>query len=119
MQLDPSLRGSVMIKTTVVEGKGRGVVATANIIPGMLITTDPLFLPDTCSLGFECFPYDDDYDCLPLGLISLCNHSYEPNAYLVLDDRSDEMKLYAARDIMPGQEVTIAYNYKLNFTPKE
>ncbi len=109
-----------MIKPTTIPGKGRGVVAKANMIAGMLVASDPLFKTEAGILGaMECFDYSDDYDCLPLGLISLCNHSYTPNAYLVLDDRVDVMNLYAGIDIMPGEEITIPYNYKLDFEPKE
>ena len=100
--------------------KGRGVFATAFIQKGELIERAPVVaVPEKFKAaidGTNVYNYyyawgatDDDL-AIALGLGSIYNHSYTPNA--VFDRRVDAnvVDFIALRDIQPGEEITTNYN---------
>ena len=110
-----------MIHVKEIEGKGRGVVATADIENGRFIVGSKVvaFIDKDDPLRDYAYPWDDEKYALCVGPIAGFNHSYTPNCYWVLDDRDPAwVKVFAAKDIRVGAELTIPYNCKLWFDPK-
>jgi SET domain-containing protein len=54
---------------------------------------------------------------IALGLTSLLNHSYEPNAEFVRHIDALELEIRALRHIRTGEEITIDYQMDLWFDP--
>ncbi|NCA99759.1 MAG: SET domain-containing protein-lysine N-methyltransferase [Clostridia bacterium] len=112
-------RGSCMkIKFDSLPGKGRCVVATCAIEAGDLIECCPVILfhleqdlLNRSGLGIYHFEWDDDCEAIVLGLGSLYNHSFEPNARFIRDYEQQWIKFIAARPIAASEEITINYNY--------
>lgn len=107
-----------MLEVVEIEGRGRGLVAVADISANQTIEIAPLALvpigEDPYSLPWV-FPWDWEHNAIAFGHISMCNHSYNPNCRWEIDDRSKKVKLIANWDIVPGDEITITYNCKLWF----
>lgn len=103
-----------------VSGKGRGVLARAGISCGEVIEIAPVIVfpkeqwEQIAETEFSCFCYfwgtDMEDGALALGLGSLYNHSYEPNARYIRHIESQTMEYVAIKDIEEGEEVTINYN---------
>lgn len=101
-------------------GKGRGIFALRKIREGETIEKAPIVaVPekdvahlDATVLGDYYFLWGEDEKqaALLLGLCSLCNHSYEPNARFVLHPDQQTIEFVALRDIAEGEEVTTNYN---------
>jgi len=98
--------------------KGRGVVATTAIEIGDLIECCPVILFRLDSLNLQnsglgpyYFEWEDDCGAIVLGLGTLYNHSYQPNAQFIRDYPRRLMNFVAVRPITPGEEITINYNY--------
>ena len=105
-------------------GKGRGLFAGEAIPANALIQLAPTvevspedreLIDDTHLYNFY-FHLDDgereEYGAaVVLGSITLCNHSTTPNAKLAFDDSDCGIivKLIAAADIAPGEEITVQY----------
>src|SRR4029453_14602664 len=53
---------------------------------------------------------DEEDAAILLGLCSLCNHSYQPNAVFTPRPESQTIQFVALRDIAAGEEVTTNYN---------
>ena len=104
-----------MIRVVPIAGKGRGVVAELHLKAGDVIEVAPVAIIPQAQSNDYVFPWDDTHYAIAFGKISLCNHSYEPNCYWVLDDRHQTITLIAAKDIGDGEELTIPYNCKLWF----
>ena len=110
-----------------IEGKGRGVVATAAIAARSHIVTCPVIIYDDVDAGRISKTRLGDYNfrfgarqqhaCIVLGPISLCNHAEEPNAEIVCDETELAVTLVALRAIAPGDEICIRYRRPLCFTP--
>ncbi len=119
-----------MLKIDLVQGKGRGTVATQPIEKGQLIEAAPTCtLPpaqrqiiDTTTVAQYYFvrpsEYSDINACksqlngyLVFGLCSLCNHSTHPNAVVKWVEGEDGLwaHLIALRDIRPDEEITLFY----------
>ncbi|WP_334783466.1 SET domain-containing protein [Nostoc sp.] len=90
--------------------KGRGVFAQKRFLKGELFERVPVvvipaeqveFLDKTI-LGNYYYDWEDKAAAIALGLSSLINHSYHPNAYYV--------KKFAYREIEVGEEITANYN---------
>jgi len=100
--------------------KGRGVFATRKISGGETIEEAPVVVVpreqvahlDATALGDYYFVWGDEEKdaALLLGLCSLCNHSYEPNARFELRPAGLTIEFIALRDIAAGEEITINYN---------
>jgi SET domain-containing protein len=101
-------------------GRGRGVFAAQPIPAGTLIEEGPVIvLPaheieylEHTALGDYYFLWgaDERSGAILLGVCSLCNHSYEPNA--VFETRLDTgtIRFVALRDIPAGEEITTNYH---------
>lgn len=109
-----------MIRVGQCQGKGRGIFALRKIVTGETIEEAPVVaVPegevahlDATVLGDYYFVWGDDEKqaALLLGLCSLCNHSYEPNARFSLCPEQLTIKFVALRDIAQGEEVTTNYH---------
>jgi len=101
-------------------GKGRGVFTRTRICSGEVIEEGPVIvvpanevaLLDKIALQDYYFDWGEKQDAaaLMLGLCSLCNHSYQPNANFNLKPENLTIEFVALRDIEPGEEITINYN---------
>lgn len=114
------LEHSERIYVKKVKGKGRGVFARTAIRRGEIVERVPILLVPIASMvgGMEnptllryFFVWDDDHVAVTLGYGSIYNHSYAPNARYRHDRASQTMVYRALRDIAPGEEITINYNY--------
>lgn len=58
------------------------------------------------------FEWDENLDAgaLALGYGSIYNHSFSPNAYYDVNFEDATISIYAYRDIIEGEEITINYN---------
>ena len=102
------------------DGKGRGIFAQRKISKGETIEEAPVVvIPhsqiehlDRTLLGDYYFVWGEDEEeaAIALGLCSLCNHSYEPNAAFRLNRDRLTIEFVAARSIESGEEITINYN---------
>jgi len=112
-------------------GRGRGVVARADIRAGDLIESCPMLpIEDGHDEAFQesflsgyVFEWDDHPFGFPyalaLGMTSLCNHSAMANAEVEIFGGDDPwLQLTAVTDIAEGEEVTIYYCDELWFTPE-
>jgi hypothetical protein len=102
---------------------GRGLFAGAAIAAGDLVTSaSVLVLPpgetahvDGCAMRHYVFDWTPEAEttqyAVAFGEISFCNHSAAPNCRFELDRERLCIRLYAARDIGPGEELTIDYAY--------
>ena len=109
-----------------IDGKGRGVVAIEPILSGALIeiapvlplTTESQPLPGQILFDYPFLWDDPPYiEAIALGLISMINHSDEPNAQFETDIANKIIRLTASRDIAAGEEVTFDYGIPLWFDP--
>lgn len=107
-------------------GKGRGLVSAAPISRGETLEVAPVIPLRRDELGARAegiFSYPFDWpeppfvEAVALGLISLINHSPTPNADWELDIPNRGIRLFAARDIPAGEEITIDYGIPLWFDP--
>ncbi len=103
---------------------GRGLFAGTDIAAGDLVTSaSVLVLPpeqtvhiDQGLLRHYVFDWTPDAAttqyAVAFGEISFCNHSATPNCRFELDRERLCVRLYAARDLSPGEELTIDYAYE-------
>ncbi len=116
--------------------KGRGIVALCDIPAGTIIERCPvLIIPERDRVKTDTtvvFTYvymwehgtteQDLYGgagraAIALGLGSLLNHSYTPNANFIRRIDDLELELRSCKAIAAGEEVTIDYQMKLWFDP--
>jgi uncharacterized protein len=116
--------------------KGRGVVALCDIPLGTVIERCPVLiipgkdraLTDRTIVFTYVYMWEhgtteqDLYKgtgraAIALGLSSLLNHSYAPNATFIRRIDDLELELKAGRDIAAGEEITIDYQMELWFDP--
>ncbi|MBN1517060.1 SET domain-containing protein-lysine N-methyltransferase [Candidatus Sumerlaeota bacterium] len=97
---------------------GRGVIATQCYYPGDLIETCPVIaIPaEQCDALYQtelynyAFQWRHDAVAIALGMGSLYNHSYSPNAvYQSLPD-DGVIRITALKPIQPGDQIFINYN---------
>ncbi len=107
-------------------GKGRGLVAGTWLQAGELLEVAPVIpmLPQELGQradGIYSYPFawpDPPFvEAIALGVISLLNHSDAPNADFDLDIPNRAIRLFAKRDIAPGEELSIDYGIPLWFEP--
>jgi SET domain-containing protein len=101
-------------------GKGRGVFADRRIEAGAIIEEAPVVVVpraevehlDRTVLGDYYFLWgaDEEEAALLLGLCSLCNHSYQPNAVFQCQPEAGTIRFVALRSIEEGEEITANYN---------
>jgi SET domain-containing protein len=100
--------------------RGRGVFACRDFAPGELIERTPILLippgdwpsvaPTMLADYVFNFGPEKDHAALALGLGSLYNHSYAPNARYFKDWERREIRFVAVRAIRPDEEITVNYN---------
>jgi SET domain-containing protein len=100
--------------------KGRGIFALRSIASGETIEEAPVVIVpegevahlDATVLGDYYFLWGEDEKqaAVLLGLCSLCNHSYRPNARFVLHPDRSTIQFVALCEISEGEEVTTNYN---------
>jgi uncharacterized protein len=119
-----SLTGAVRVAS--IAGKGRGLVALRAIAAGSLIDVAPVVpltetdRPPPGSVLYDYpFHWDDPpfVEAIALGIVSLANHSSQPNAAFEADYARREIRMTALRDVLPGEEVLIDYDIPLWFDP--
>ena len=103
-----------------VPGKGRGVFALVSFRPGETIEFAPVLLaPASCRAAFMgtalkdyTFRWDEDTGEIAfcLGLGSIYNHSFAPNARYIRHFEGSAIRSLALRAIVPGDEITVNYN---------
>lgn len=117
-------------------GNGRGVIATRPIRRGELIERSPVILVpeedrpavDPTNVGSYIVMWEhattgeDLYSgngraAVVLGLMSLVNHSDDPNCTIVRYIEALALDLIALRDIAADEELRIDYHMTLWFTP--
>ncbi|MBI1180779.1 MAG: SET domain-containing protein-lysine N-methyltransferase [Alphaproteobacteria bacterium] len=103
---------------------GRGLFTAGPIAEGTMVTSaSVLLIPEADDehiraslLDHYVFDWTPDADttryAVALGEISFCNHSARPNCLFVLDRGALCIRLYAARDLDAGEELTIDYAYE-------
>ena len=108
------------VRVARIAGKGRGVVADRRLAEGDVIDRAPVIvipasdwplIQETVVSRF-CFCWRDGADdtAVALGIGSLMNHSYSPNAFSQRRIRERVMEFIALRDIEEGEEITLNYN---------
>jgi SET domain-containing protein len=113
-------------------GRGRGVFAREAIGPGTVIEAAPvIILPaaqcrllDQTVIYDYYFHWDGDPDgegrgALGLGLVTLCNHSSRPRAWVRRNVAQGTLDLITLAEIEPGAEITIDYACELWFEPRD
>jgi hypothetical protein len=101
---------------------GRGVFAGKNFKRGELLEVCPLLVLDKYAAElawiahgniFEryYFDYNDQYSAIALGYGSLYNHSKNPNATYSINTDSNELVIYALKNIKKDSQVFINYGY--------
>ena len=101
-------------------GKGRGVFASRAIRAGEIIEEAPVIVLPGAEIEhlertvlqdyYFLWGADEEDAAILLGVCSLCNHSYEPNAVFELRPESQTIRFVARRDIAAGEEITTNYN---------
>ncbi len=106
------------------QGRGRGLFAGAPLREDELLETAPVLPLRREELGARregIFSYPFDWpdppyaEAIVLGVMSLLNHSPDPNAWFETDIPNRVIRLYALRDIAAGEEITIDYGIALWF----
>jgi SET domain-containing protein len=64
-------------------------------------------------------PENEGRGAVALGLVSLCNHSRQPNARAQRNPARHTLDLVALSPITAGDEITIDYDCALWFEPRE
>lgn len=98
-------------------GRGRGVFATRAFAKDEVLERAPVLVISRAivrplegtRLDDYWFWWDDEHLALALGCGSLYNHRCPANARFVRDFDAKLMTYLAARDIAPGEEITINY----------
>lgn len=96
-------------------GKGRGVFAAIDFVPGETVETAPVILIDAADVPNEgvrdryLFDWGDGRCAIGLGYLSLYNHSDSPN--VLWEQHSDALtiSMIAVRRIERGEELLFDY----------
>ena len=101
------------------EGKGRGVFTVRDISEGDFIEICPLIIipPEQVKLVDQTIFHDYYYEwpkpvgaaCVPLGYGLLYNHSYTPNAEIIMDLDKLEFEIRCTDSIEAGDEIFVDY----------
>jgi hypothetical protein len=111
------MKRAITLKT--VKGKGRGVFALKNFAVGEIIEAAPVITLNTkerkhCEktvLNYYIYPWRSTRTaCVVLGLGSIYNHSFTPNADWKQNFRTTRMIYRAIKPIKKGEEITVNYN---------
>jgi SET domain-containing protein len=106
------------LRVVEIAGKGRGLVAGAPIKAGEVLEAAPVILirageePVRGEILYDYpFKWDDPpyAEAIALGLLSMCNHSTDPNCDVDVLVGDKLVQLNAIRDIAAGEELTFDY----------
>lgn len=97
---------------------GEGVFALASFEQGEVIEQSPMIvLPKTQAVWLDktelynyYFEWGEHEIALALGIGSLFNHSYQPNAAYSKEFRDQRLVFTCLRPIQAGEEITVNYN---------
>jgi len=98
--------------------KGRGVFAQKRFLKGevierasvVIIPAEQVKLIDQTVLSDYYYDWENQAAAVALSLVSLFNHSYQPNAFYVKKFAERIVEYIAYRDIEEGEEITANYN---------
>ena len=109
-----------MLRVVTIEGKGRGVVAGRRFEAGERIERVPVIvvpaeqrpmLEKTALFDYRfAWGEREDAAAIALGLGSLYNHSFSPNAKFWRFYEEREIEFTSLRAIEAGEEITVNYN---------
>ena len=115
------------IKVINIKGKGRGVVATQDILKGEIIECCPIipiskkeadFLENESEnlKYYYLFQYAINKYCIMLGYGSIYNHNTNHNADVDYDEKEHKNYLFfeATKDIKIGEEIVMDYEFDNN-----
>jgi SET domain-containing protein len=115
---DPMILPSLIIAASV--QKGRGVFASADIVPDTIIEISPVIvmsaeerkLLDQTLLHDYIFEWGDGGQlcCMALGYIPLYNHAYSSNCEYTMDFEGGLISVKTVCHIKAGEELFINYN---------
>ena len=101
--------------------KGRGVFAGRSLKKGEVLESSPYIeipprdgkkLTDTI-INSYWYDLDKKSAAIGLGFTSLYNHSENPCAKFLINRRKRIITIKAIRDILPKEEISVHYGYKL------
>ncbi len=100
--------------------KGRGVFAEKRFTRGEMVDAVPVVvIPDPqyellerTPLGNYYLYWNEQASAIAFGCASFINHSKTPNAEMRRDVEQGLVKVFALRDIWPGEEITVSYHCK-------
>ncbi len=110
----------LVVRDTV--AKGRGVFAEKDFAKGELIEKAcVIVIPkkqvklilQTVLFNYY-FTWQRESGAIALGLASLFNHSYHPNAVYIKNFADNWIEIIAYKDIAVGEEITVNYNGKVD-----
>jgi len=108
----------IFVNKSEIKNAGRGVFASHKITQGEIIEKCPVIevsLKDPANndagLLVDYFFYFGEGLAIALGFGSIYNHSYDPNATYEINLDNRTIDFSAIKDINPGEEVTVSYNY--------
>lgn len=110
-----------------IAGKGRGVIAQANITQGSVLEIAPVVLVPhvhmpayrTLPLFHYSFAWDEGNDAIVFGVASFVNHAREGNVTLHRDTERLAMVMTSSSPIHAGEELRYDYQCHLWFDVKE
>jgi hypothetical protein len=113
----PKGRHQTELYVASVGGKGRGVFCTAPLARGQLVEVCPVILLPRredgaikrTTLHDYYFEFSGAHFCVALGLGSLYNHGFTPNAVYESHAASRTLRFYARRAIPADTEITVNY----------
>jgi len=94
---------------------GRGMFATGRINRGTVLDRGyTVAFDDTPGeragiMDRYSFDYDGKRRCVVLGIASLCNHKFDANAEIEINEKLGTYRLIAIRPIKRGEEIFIDY----------
>ncbi len=96
----------------------RGVFAVSDfnkdeiieVCPVIVLSNKDTVKIDSTYLYNYYFSWQNNQSAIALGLGSIYNHSYEPNAIYKKDFLKNEIKIIAINAIKKGEEITLNYN---------
>jgi SET domain-containing protein len=97
----------------------RGIIASQVIKKNQVIERCPIIMVSKKEeaalkqtvLWKYYYEWNQKYHCICLGYGSLINHSYTPNARYAFNTKTKELIFKALKQIKPGEEITVNYNY--------
>jgi SET domain-containing protein len=96
--------------------KGRGVYTDRDISKGETVLVDPVIsFKDSTARGLihdYTFQWKEEgWSALALGILSIVNHSFEPNCEYRFHYSEKTISLRTLRHIKKGEEITMNYNH--------